>query len=134
MGAVGEAYDEARLAVSENATDIFAELSTITVPGAATRDSFGEDVAGTATTIENVPCDVEAMSAMERATAAATVGTADHRLLFPFYHQGAFLSVPTNASVTVHAHGLHPARTFQVTGPMQGSKDIKQRIAATFQQ
>lgn len=132
MSAVGDAYTEARLALSEAAGDIKPRVCSIQIPAAGSSDAYGEQGAGTATTISGVPVSFEGLSAYERGAQSGTQATASHKLEVAYFHNGAALIVPANAVIEVDSDGANPAATFRVTGPVGSSSGMWQQILATL--
>lgn len=134
MSDVGDAYNEARLAVSEAAGDIKPRTCSIQIPAAGSGDVYGEQAAGAPTTISGVPVSFEGLSAYERASQSGTEATASHKLEVAYFHDGAVLTIPANAVVEVDSDGVNPAMTFRVTGPVGSSSGLWQQVSAVLVQ
>lgn len=134
MDAVGDAYNEARLAISEAAADIKPRTCTVSVPASGAGDAYGEQEGGAATEIVGVPASFKALRAFERAAESGSLAGADHLLEVPYFSGGVRLQVPANATVVFDADSYNPAMTFRVTGQLESSSGLWQQIAATLVQ
>jgi len=127
----GDAIAEVQIALGAEASDLFPYVATVNAVGGVTNlgDGTYEE---TQTSAAGVPCNYEPLRPFEKVVGGAVQAQADYALEFPVYWDGAHLSIPPNASVTVSAGAVMPARTFQVTGPLPSSSVWKQRVAATL--
>lgn len=132
MSAIGDAYAEVRVALGAEAADLMPHTATISTPGGPTNQGDGTWAEGAPTTTSGVPCDYKPLSSYERVTGGAVLAGADYALEFPVRWNGAYLNIPTSATVSVDAGAAEPARTFQVVGPLPSDSIWKQRMAATL--
>lgn len=128
-----DAIEEGRMAYAENAYDIFPRLCTLITPaGTAVKDDYGETSDAEPTNITDIPCSFKALNAFERAAGGGIIAGSDHKLELPYYFEGELLTVPPNATIRVESDGNYPERTFRVTGPLEDSEEMTQRVAATL--
>lgn len=132
MGAVGDAIAEVQKALGAEAAELLPYVGRVGVPGGATRDDFGEEVAGTPTETEGVPCDCGPLKAYERMSGGAVTAGADWWVEVPVYWDGEPLVIPANATFVVEETATEPERSFEVTGPLSSSRIWTQRLAATL--
>lgn len=108
------------------ATRRLKDLCTIGTPGAATRDGYGEEVAGTPTETEEVPCTFAHVSAREIEAGGGVVEVGDYYVVLE-----ANTQVPSNAVIAVAERDGQPARTFQVKSDLHRSDEIFTRVLCT---
>lgn len=129
MSVVGEAVDEVRAALADEAADILPDLCAVSTPGAATTDDYGNTSAGAAAELSGVPCKLEALSVREMQRGGGLWANATHALTLPAIWQGSALTAQPKATITVAARPPYPARACTVVGSLLGSSDLWLRVA-----
>lgn len=129
MSDIGDAISEVRAEMAVAAPEILPDLCDVTTQGAATTDDYGNTTRPTSTGYSDLPCKLEALSVNELARAGGLYANATHVLTTPAIWEGAAVTVPASASVTVKARSVYAARACTVVGQLLGSNDLWLRVA-----
>jgi hypothetical protein len=129
LSAVGDAYEFARAEISNIAAEILPDVCTFSKPESAGRHSYGYSTEGSPTTVPDIPCELQPLSAYEQLAGGQTTAGANGKLKVPA--NVTTLVINGGYTGTIAARGTSPAIEFTVVGPLRSSTDLWLFLAVT---